>query len=123
MYIVEESDPTAEIEANVASLVTKYAGMAYNLLQANPEGDFHRGGVDPGIKTTRYVFEHTYSPGNEIYYQNQKMQVPDQVEFHQTQSCVESSSTKAYSGMTSYKNELSVNVDAEGKFFPQGQIV
>ena len=36
------------------SLVTKYvyAGMGYNLLMANPEGDFNRGGIDPGIKVT-----------------------------------------------------------------------
>ncbi len=53
------------MSVNSASLVTRYAGMGYNLLQANPEGDFNRGGVDPGIKTTRFVFKHTYSHAEE----------------------------------------------------------
>ncbi len=112
VYIAEKS---AEIEVDSASLVTRYAGMGYNILQANPEGDFNRGGIDPGIKTTRFVFKHTYTQGNEIYYQGRRMQVPDQVTFHQTHSCAQSHSTKAYSGQTSYRKELSVNVETEGK--------
>ncbi len=103
------------MEVDPASLVTRYAGMAYNLLQANPEGDFNRGGIDPGIKTTRYVFNHTYSQGNEVHYQGKRMQVPDQVTFHQTDSCVESQSTNAYSGQTSYRKELSRNVKTDSK--------
>ena len=50
------------------SLVTRYAGMGYNVLEANPEGDFNRGGIDPGIKTTRFVFKHTYNDGNRAHY-------------------------------------------------------
>lgn len=91
--------------------------MGYNLLQANPEGDFNRGGVDPGIKTTRFVFKQTYSQGNNIFYQGRRMQVPDQVTFHQTHSCVQTHSTKAYSGQASYRKELSLNVEAAGKKF------
>ncbi len=112
LCIAEKSDPTAKVEVDSASLVTRHVGMGYNILQANPEGDFNRGGIDHGIKTTRFVFKHTYSQGNEIYYQGRRMQVPNQVTFHQTQSCVQSHSTDACSGQTSYRNELSVNVEA-----------
>ena len=98
------------------SLVTRYAGMGYNVLQANPEGDFYRGGIDPGIKTTRFIFNHTYSNGKRAYYRRQAMSVPDQVEFHMTQACSRRETTNAYSGQTSYKNELSVNVEASGKY-------
>lgn len=91
--------------------------MGYNLLEGNPEGDFNRGGVDPGIKSTRFIFKQTFSSSqtNTIFYRGQKMRVPDQVTFHQTQSCVKSSSTNAYSGQSSYKKELSLSVQAEGK--------
>ena len=43
------------------------------------------------------------------------MQVPDQVAFHMSQSCASKESSSAYSGETSYKKELSVNVEASGK--------
>ena len=49
-------------------LLTRYAGMGYNALQANPEGDFYSGGIDPGIKTTRLIFKHTYSDGKRTFY-------------------------------------------------------
>ena len=35
------------------SLVTHYAGVGYNIIRGNPEGDFNRGGIDAGIKVTR----------------------------------------------------------------------
>ena len=107
--------PLAWTELDELSLVTRYAGMGYNLLMANPEGDFHRGGVDPGIKSTRFIFKHTYSQGKEAYYRGKVVQVPDQVTFHMSQSCAMSESTNAYSGQTSYKKELSVNVEASGE--------
>ena len=44
------------------------------------------------------------------------MSVPDQVEFHMTQACSRRETTNAYSGQTSYKNELSVNVESSGKY-------
>ena len=97
------------------SLVTQYAGMGYNVLQASPEGDFNRGGIDPGIKTTRFVFKHTYNGGKRAFYRGRAMSVPDQVEFHMTQACSRRETTNAYSGQTSYKNELSVNVESSGK--------
>ena len=98
------------------SLVTRYAGMGYNNLYANPEGDFYRGGVNPGIKTTRFIFNHTFNSGKRAFYRGQTMSVPDQVEFHMTQSCVREEMTNAYSGQTSYKNELSQSVEASGKY-------
>ena len=49
-------------------LVTRYAGVGCNSLQANPEGDFYSGGIDPGIKMTRFIFKHTYSDGKHAFY-------------------------------------------------------
>ena len=88
--------------------------MGYNILMANPEGDFNRGGVDPGIKSTRFIFKHTYNDDKEVFYRNMVVKVPDQVVFHMSQSCATRETSSAYSGETSYKKELSVNVEASG---------
>lgn len=110
--------PMAVTEVDALSLVTRYTGMGYNILMANPEGDFYRGGVDPGIKSTRFIFKHTYDNNKKAFYRGTEMDVPDQVEFHMTQSCVKKESSNAYSGETSYKKELSVNVEASGIMHP-----
>ena len=110
--------PTVETEQiDELSLVTRYAGMGYNLLMANPEGDFNSGGADPGIKTTRFIFKHTYTKGseNDAFYKGKVLKVPDQVTFHTTQSCAMSQHSDAYSGQKSYRDELSLSVEASSK--------
>ena len=92
--------------------ITRYAGMGYNYLRGNPEGDFNTGGKDPGIQSTRWIFNLTYSMGREGYYGGKTVALPDQVNFHPIQSCMEESSTRAYSGQTSYQKELERNVNA-----------
>ena len=114
-HLAFAQSPTTQSAIDELSLVTKYAGMGYNALQANPEGDFYSGGIDPGIKTTRLIFKHTYSDGKRAFYRGRAMLVPDQVEFRINQSCVTRETTNAYSGQTSYKDELSVNVETSGK--------
>ena len=106
-----QSDP-----ANMLSLVTRYTGMGYNLLMANPEGDFYRAAIDPGIKATRFIFKHTYKNRLQAFYNGASMQLPDQVEFKQLHSCAQARTTNAYSGQTSYRNELDVNVKTSGKW-------
>ena len=86
--------------------ITRYTGMGYNILRGNPEGDFERGGKDPGICDTHWIFNLTYTLNKEGRYSGKTVAVPDQVEFHPTQSCASRSSTRAYSGQTSYQNEL-----------------
>ena len=113
--IIDSYDPMAVMELDELSLVTRYTGMGYNILMANPEGDFNRGGVDPGIKSTRFIFKQTYNDEKEAFYRGKVVQVPDQVAFHMSQSCASKESSSAYSGETSYKKELSVNVEASGK--------
>ena len=103
-------------EVDQLSLITRYAGMGYNLLSANPEGDFNLGGVDPGIKSTRFIFKHTYNNGNKAYYMGKSLQVPDQVEFHMAQSCAMSQVYSAYSGQTSYRKTLSMNIETSGSY-------
>ena len=100
--------------ADQLSLITRYAGMGYNLLQANPEGDFYLGGVDPGIKTTRFVIDLTYDQGKQAYHMGESLNLPDQVSFHSSDSCASTYTSTAYSGQKSYQDELSVNVDASG---------
>ena len=92
--------------------ITRYAGMGYNLLRGNPEGDFELGGKDPGIQNTRWIFNLTYSMGREGYYGDKTVAVPDQVNFHPTQTCTAQSSTRAYGGQTSYQKELERNINA-----------
>ena len=113
------NEPASEMalaEHGELSLVTRYAGMGYNILKANPEGDFYLGGTDPGIKTTRFIFNFTYADGKEAFYKDKMMLVPDQVTFHMSESCAKSHTSDAYSGQTSYKHELSVNVEASGTY-------
>ena len=35
-------------------------GTGYNILFGNPEGDPRTGHIDPGVKTTRHIFDFTY---------------------------------------------------------------
>ncbi len=96
------------------SLVTRYAGLGYNIIRGNPEGDFNRGGVDPGIKTTHVIFAHTYEKGNRAFYLGKAMDVPDQVKFLEVQSCASSHSVNAFSGRKSYMKELETSVSGGG---------
>ena len=116
MFIPQETEMAfAEMsQADQLSLITRYAGMGYNLLQANPEGDFYLGGADPGIKTTRFVFDLTYDQGKQVYHMGESLNLPDQVSFHSSDSCASDYTSTAYSGQTSYKDELSINVEASG---------
>ena len=105
----------ASVIPDQLSLVTRYAGMGYNALMANPEGEFSRAATNPGIKTTRFIFNHTYCNGNRAIYRGTAMQVPDQVAFHTINSCASVATANAYSGQTSYKRKLSESVDISGK--------
>lgn len=107
------------IGMNELSLLTRYAGMGFNILEANPEGDFFRGGINPGIKTTRFIFKHTYNDDRQVFYRGQPMAVPDQVVFHMSQSCVKTNVYNAYSGQTSYSRELSSSIETSGKSIKQ----
>ena len=100
----------AEDQANSFHLLTRYAGMSYNLLEANPEGDFYRGGIDPGIKTTRHVFKLTNNLGKQSFYSGREVTVPDQVVFHAVETCAEGRSNQTFIGRKSYIKELSANL-------------
>ena len=89
--------------------ITRYAGMGYNYLRGNPEGDFMRGGKDPGLKDTRWILNLTYAQ-NKGQYNARTVFIPDQVEFQPSQTCASRSSTRAYSGQKSYQKELQRNI-------------
>lgn len=59
-HITSGRPQTTQNAIDELSLVTRYDGMGYSTQQANPEGDFYRSGINPGIKTTRFIFNHTY---------------------------------------------------------------
>ena len=112
--LLQTNEERALTQFNQLSLATRYAGTGYNLIKGNPEGDFNYGGVDPGIKTTNYIFTHTYRNGKRAYYLGRTMQVPDQVNFHMSQSCAASHTVKAYSGRKSYMKELERSISVSG---------
>ena len=107
-------DENALEQLDQLSLVTRYAGVGYNIIKGNPEGDFNRGGVDPGIRTTHEIFTHTYRKGKRVFYRGRAMTVPDQVNFHMSQSCAASHSVQAFSGRKSYMNELDTSMSVSG---------
>lgn len=111
---VDEDGYDALTHLDQLSLVTHYAGLGYNIIRGNPEGDFNRGGIDPGIKTTRVIFAHTYEMGKRAFYLGRAMELPDQVKFHEVQSCASSNSVNAYSGRKSYMKELETSVSVGG---------
>ena len=112
--LLQSDDELAQEQIDRLSLVTRYAGTGYNLVRGNPEGDFNRGGIDPGIMTTYEIFTHTYAMGKKAFYRGQAMDVPDQVNFHMTQSCAASHTVKAFSGRKSYMKELERSVSVSG---------
>ena len=76
-----------DVKTDDLSLLTKYAGMPYNLIYGNPEGDYEIGGMDPGLEQTRKMIEFTYEEGKTAIYNGVELQVPDQVVFIAASSC------------------------------------
>ena len=105
----------AEEEADRLTSITRYVGVGYNLLKGSPEGDFDRGGADPGILINRgVIFEFTYDEGKEAIFFNEKVQVPDQVDFHPTETCVKMSGESVFSGAKSYQDSLNFGISPSG---------
>lgn len=106
----------ADEEADQLTALTRYVGIGYNLLKGSPDGDFLSGGVDPGVLTTRTIFDFTYKEGKDAYYMDATVQVPDQVNFQPIASCSTNSRASVYSGAKSYQNSLNFGINAKGKY-------
>ena len=76
----DESDDVELMQADALSTVTRYVGVGYNLLRGNPEGDYDRGGIDPGIKITKHILKFTYDQGKQAFYRGATNNLPDQVQ-------------------------------------------
>jgi hypothetical protein len=63
--LLEIDEEIAQEQIDQLSLVTRYTGTGYNLVRGNPEGDFNRGGIDPGIRTTNEIFSQHLRHGKE----------------------------------------------------------
>lgn len=111
--VESNSEDIAEEEADKLSSVIRNVGMGYNLLKGSPDGDFDRGGIDPGI--LRPIFEFTYKGEKEAFFQQTTVQVPDQVDFQARESCTRKSQSDAYSGAKSYQKSLNIGGGLEGK--------
>lgn len=96
------------------SLVTDFVAIGYNLLNGNPDGDFSRGGLDPGLRLTRRIFKLTYNRSKTIYYKGQSASIPDQVDFQHSPSCASGQRVNVYSGTASYQKKLSKNLNVGG---------
>ena len=93
-----------------------FAGIGYNLLKANPEGGgLSRGGVDPGLLTTRKILKLTYEKNKTST--DLEYLVPDQVSFspRSSSNCQENTKTEVVTGTKSYQDELKVDVEASGR--------
>ena len=105
----------AEEEADRLTSITRYVGVGYNLLKGSPEGDFDRGGADPGIMINRgVIFEFTYDEGKEAVFLDEKVQVPDQVGFHPRETCATKSRESVFSGAKSYQDSLNFGISPSG---------
>ena len=91
-----------------------FVGIGYDLLEGNPEGDFDRGGLDPGFKLAQNIFKVTYDEGKEVTFEGSVIALPDQMEYQATYSCSSVEDSYTFSGTESYQEKLDVNVDASG---------
>lgn len=103
-----------EMQSDLLSSATRFAGVGYNYIRGSPEGDFATGGRDPGVLITRRILKFTYTQGKQATYLGSVMNVPDQVVFQPENSCLQNDRTRAYSGAQSYQQELAGGVSAEG---------
>lgn len=110
-----ESKEASEESSDPLSGVTRYVGVGYNLLRGSPDGDFDRGGIDPGIHRNLVVFEFTYNEGKTAY-MNGPMSVPDQVNFQPSSSCSQNTKRTIYSGAKSYQKSLDFGLNAGGTY-------
>ena len=91
-----------------------FIGIGYNILKGNPEGStLSKGGVDPGLYTSRKIFQLTWKTMKTSL--DRQYQVPDQVNFNHRASCVETTKNEVISGAKSYQDKLKVAVEAEGE--------
>ena len=91
-----------------------FIGVGYNILKGNPEGgQLTQGGVDPGLLTSRRIFQFTWKTKRTS--SDGQYQVPDQVNFNHRASCVKTTKNEVISGAKSYQDELKVAVEAEGE--------
>ena len=103
-----------EEAVNELSAAIRNVGVGYNILKGSPDGDFNRGGIDPGILVTRHVFEFTYDKGNMAFYMGQALEIPDQVSFQSQNSCSARHQIKLYSGAKSYRDSLKLGASPGG---------
>ncbi|KAL9962439.1 hypothetical protein ACROYT_G031543 [Oculina patagonica] len=88
----------------------KFLGVGYNIIKGNPEGELSRGGVDPGLHSTRRIFKLTWATGKTTV--DKKYRVPDQVNFVHRSSCYKTTTYEVISGANSYQDRLKVDVKA-----------
>lgn len=105
-----DNSNAVEKASDQLTAVTRYVGVAYHLLKGSPDGDFDVGGIDPGIRVTRVIFDFTYTKNVD----GQELAVPDQVNFHPLSGCSGNGQGNFYSGAKSYQKSLDLGLNAGG---------
>ncbi len=110
----EQDQEAVEEMVNQLSAAIRNVGVGYNIIYGSPDGNFKFGGIDPGVLSTRVVFDFTYERGKEVFHMGQSLQVPDQVNFQPQDSCSANSQISVYSGARSYQNSLKLGASPGG---------
>ena len=92
-----------------------FAGIGYDLLEANPDGDFNIGGLDPGYRLAHNFFKLTYTQGKTVNFRGTVVDLPDQMSYTPATACSSIQSARTFSGTSSYQKKLDVNIEASGK--------
>ncbi|XP_068755958.1 uncharacterized protein [Montipora capricornis] len=94
----------------------RFLGVGYNILKGNPDGGgkLSLGGVDPGLLSTRKIFELTWDTNKTS--NDRLYRVPDQVVFVHRSSCVKTTTNEVFSGAKSYQDKLKVDVEASAGY-------
>ena len=92
-----------------------FVGIGYDLLRGNPEGDFDKGGIDPGYRLARNILKRTYTKHKGARFNGEYIDIPDQMEYHPVSSCSSVESVSVYTGAESYQKKLDVNLETSGQ--------
>ena len=93
------------------SPVSALVSHGYNLIRGFPEGDFTSAGPDPGLMTSKQIFQFTFALGK---MDDDSLPQPDQVEFQAKTDFAVVNTAYVYGGGDSYRDAASTGVSAAG---------
>ncbi|XP_033119821.1 uncharacterized protein LOC117119117 isoform X2 [Anneissia japonica] len=85
-----------------------FIGSGYNILDGNPQGSKDYGGADPGLLSTRNVFDFHFDEDN--LSDDGKYTIPDEMTVSVNKSCTNTTRQQAVSGGWEYQKGLKYNL-------------